>query len=52
MNVCLTDIGIDYHGARILESSGEWYLADKDDAKFINIDGMMRINFLPFEGNA
>lgn len=54
MQVSLTDIGIDYYGARIMEDcvSLQWYLADKADAEFIDIYGMMRIDFLPFEGNA
>ena len=54
MQVNLTDIGVDYFGARIMEDclSHQWYLADKNDNKFIDIYGVMRIDFLPFEGNA
>ena len=54
VEVTLTDIGIDYHGARIMEDAkrSNWYLADKNDAKFIDIEGFMRFDFMPFEGNA
>jgi len=52
MQVSLTDIGILYNGSRIMESADEWYLADKDDTTFIDMYGIMHIDFLPFEGNA
>ncbi|KKN01508.1 hypothetical protein LCGC14_1126960 [marine sediment metagenome] len=54
MQVNLTDIGIDFHGSRIMEDSvsRQWYLADKSDAKFIDMYGFMRIDFMPFEGNS
>lgn len=54
MQVNLVDIGVDYFGARIMEDviRQEWYLADKNDSKFIDMYGVMRINFMPFEGNA
>jgi len=54
MQVSLIDIGVLYHGARIMEDriSQQWYLADKEDTKFIDMFGVMCIDFLPFEGNA
>jgi hypothetical protein len=54
IEVSLTDIGIDYLRSRIMEDRerSDWYLAHKKDADFIDISGMMRFDFFPFEGNA
>ena len=54
MQILLADTGIHYYGARIMEDkiSLNWYMADPKDLTFIDIYGVMRIDFMPFEGNA
>ena len=64
MQVSLTDTGIMYQGARIVEDKVtlDWYLADPEllsafadvswDEPFIPTEGCMYIDYLPFEGNA
>lgn len=52
MIVALTEIGVYYCGARIMESDNDWYLADPEYTDFSSNDGIMRIELLPFKGNA